>query len=242
MNVTNNHWDKKSKTYNKFSGELSEFQKRFFKALDKFEIDFKDKTLIDIGCGTGAYTLYLAKICKSVLGIDSSMKMLEELQKSAKEHNISNVNVENLSFDEFESKEKFDIAFLTMSPALQTKNHFEKFVSLGDIKIYLNWYEPRRSSLLEPLFKKYGKNTLLNRTHLLQSFLEISKIPFKSEILKETRVQKRDFDEAYENALWHLDINELKHDKNEVKDIVASMSTKGYVEDVIKSKMQLLVF
>ncbi|MBR7047080.1 MAG: methyltransferase domain-containing protein, partial [Campylobacter sp.] len=72
-----NLWDEKAKNYDKFSGNLSEFQIKFFEILSKFGVDFKDKTLIDIGCGTGIYSLYLAKICKFILGVDSSKNMLE---------------------------------------------------------------------------------------------------------------------------------------------------------------------
>ncbi|PSM53005.1 SAM-dependent methyltransferase [Campylobacter blaseri] len=242
MNVTNNKWDKKSKTYNKFSGNLNDFQKKFFKVLDEFGVDFKGKTMIDIGCGTGAYTLYLARLCKNILGIDSSIKMLEELEKSAKEFNITNVKTKNFSFDEFESSDKFDIAFLTMSPALQTKEHFQKFIDLGELKIYLNWYKPRHSTLLEPFFKKYGKNSLTNRTSMLKSYLEISKIPYKSEILTEMRIQNRSYEEAVENVLWHLDINNLNFNEDEVKDEIKAMLEGGFIKDTINSKMQLLVF
>mgnify|MGYP003299872023 CR=1 FL=1 len=54
------------------------------------------KSLIDIGAGTGVYSLHLAKLCQSVLALDLSPAMLEILQNSANEYNISNINKNNI--------------------------------------------------------------------------------------------------------------------------------------------------
>ncbi|NLK66087.1 MAG: methyltransferase domain-containing protein [Campylobacteraceae bacterium] len=243
MGVQNNFWDKKSKTYNKFDGKLNEFQERFFKVLDKFGVDFEGKTLIDIGCGTGVYTLYLATLCKSVLGIDSSEGMLYELNLNLYDLDYLNVETKLVSFDEFETDRKFDIAFLTMSPALKTEADYEKFLNLANLRVYMNWEEKRSSSLVDPFFKKYGYDNLnRNRAIYLQEYLDNNAISYKTEILTETRIAKRSFEEAFENACWHLEISGLKFNKNEVKENIKSRLKDGYIDDVIKSKMRVLVF
>ena len=243
MDALNNFWDKKAQTYGKFDGKLNKSQIRFFEILSKFGVDFKDKTLIDIGCGTGIYTLYLATVCKDILGIDSSEGMLKELNTKVDELNISNVKTKLVSFDEFETTKKFDISFLTMSPALKNEVDYEKFINLADLRVYMNWEEPRNSSLVQPFFEKYGKNHLGKNTALkLQEYLDNNCISYKTEILDETRVAKRDFEEACENAIWHLEISGLKFNKDEVCDVIKSNLIDGYVEDTIRSKMRILVF
>ncbi|MCZ6117222.1 class I SAM-dependent methyltransferase [Campylobacter ureolyticus] len=243
-NIKNSEiWDKKAKSYSKFDGNLNEFQIRFFKILKDFDVSFKDKTLVDIGCGTGIYSLYLAGICKMVLGVDSSTKMLEELNLKKAEFKINNLQTINSDFKNFQTADKFDIAFLTMSPALQNKDDFNKFMDLGNLRIYLNWEEFKISTMLEPFYKLYDRKTKdKNKAVILKNWLDENKIAYKTEILEEVRISNRTFDEAFENIVWHLEISDVKFDKNEIKNTLLKMQKDGFIEDVIKSKMRVLVF
>lgn len=244
INIKNSEiWDKKAKSYSKFDGNLNEFQIRFFKILKDFDVSFKDKTLVDIGCGTGIYSLYLAGICKMVLGVDSSTKMLEELNLKKAEFKINNLQTINSDFKNFQTADKFDIAFLTMSPALQNEDDFNKFMDLGNLRIYLNWEEPKNSSMLEPFYKIYKKNDKnKNTASNLQNFLIKNNISYKTEVLKEIRSANRSFNEAFENTIWHLEISGIKYDENKIKNTLLKMQKDGFIEDVIKSKMRVLVF
>lgn len=243
MNAQSNFWDKKSKSYSKFDGKLNDFQKNFFNILSDFNVNFENKTIVDIGCGTGIYTLNLAKICKNIIGIDSSTGMLSELNKKIEEFKFDNVKTILSSFDDFNTNYKFDIAFLTMSPALNDENDYEKFINLGNLRVYMNWEEPRKSTLLDPFFELYGKKDLgKNRAVYLQNYLESKNTSYQTEILNETRTIKRNFKETCENVFWHLEISGLKFDKNEVKRIIQNQIKDGFINDTVKSKMRILVF
>ncbi|MBQ9876052.1 MAG: class I SAM-dependent methyltransferase [Campylobacter sp.] len=240
-----NLWDEKAKNYDKFSGNLSEFQIKFFEILSKFGVDFKDKTLIDIGCGTGIYSLHLAKICKFVLGVDSSKEMLKELENSAKMQNITNIKTIFSDFKNFKSKDKFDIAFLTMSPALQSQNDFIKFANLANFRIFMNWEKPRNSTLLTPFFEKFGvknREKKLNSTANLLNFLKEKNIPFQSEILNEIRHSKRDFDDAFDNILWHLKINNFPYNEDEIKKMLELRFKNDFIEDEVEICVRIILF
>ena len=243
-NIKNSEiWDKKAKNYSKFDGNLNEFKIRFFKILKDFDVNFENKTLVDIGCGTGIYSLYLAGICKMVLGVDSSTKMLEELNLKKAEFKIKNIQTINSDFKNFQTTDKFDIAFLTMSPALQSEDDFNKFINLGNLRIYLNWEEPKNSSMLDPFYKIYKRNDKnKNTASNLQNFLIKNNISYKTEVLKEIRSANRSFNEAFENTIWHLEISGIKYNEGEIKNTLLKMQKDGFIEDVIKSKMRVLVF
>ena len=51
----------------------------------------KDDTVLDVGCGEGSVTIPLAKRVKKVMGLDSSPKMLEYLEKRANDNDIDNI-------------------------------------------------------------------------------------------------------------------------------------------------------
>lgn len=154
-----NLWDKKAKTYARYQNTLNTIQKQTFEYLQNLNISFQNKSIIDIGCGTGVWTLHLAKEAKEILALDSANTMLEILQEDAKKLNLNNIKCENLSFETWMQNNpnvKFDLAFLSMSPALQNEKDYTNFLNLAKIKIYLGWADYRKSDFLDPIFKYFN--------------------------------------------------------------------------------------
>ena len=289
-----NSWDKKSESYAKFSGELGDFGKRVFEILRGWGVSFAGKSVLDVGAGTGVYSLYLASLGAKVTAIDSSEGMLRELRRSAEEFGISLQNVLNLSFAEFcerlsrdgfadgagenfkiyprpqseisnaqsqeaqalnlkdavsKSRESenfkipavFDIAFLTMSPALKSTEDFEAFLALGERKIYLNWASERNSSMLAPLFERFGAGykRLATAAEKFEALLEARDIKFKSEILTERREQKRSLQEAVQNAAWHLHMDGAEASEREIEELLKKRAKGGMISDEIEASFKL---
>ena len=289
-----NSWDKKSESYAKFSGELGDFGKRVFEILRGWGVSFAGKSVLDVGAGTGVYSLYLASLGAKVTAIDSSEGMLRELRRSAEEFGISLQNVLNLSFAEFcerlscngfadaagenfkiyprsqseisnaqaqearalnlkdavsKSRESenfkipavFDIAFLTMSPALKSTEDFGAFLALGERKIYLNWASERNSSMLAPLFERFGAGAkrLATASEKFEALLKARDIKFKSEILTEKREQKRSLQEAVQNAAWHLHMDGAEASEREIEEILKKRAKDGVISDEIEASFKL---
>ena len=289
-----NSWDKKSESYAKFSGEPGDFGKRVFEILRGWSVSFAGKSVLDVGAGTGVYSLYLASLGAKVTAIDSSEGMLRELRRSAEEFGISLQNVLNLSFAEFcerlsrdgfanaagenfkiyprsqseisnaqaqeaqalnfkdaASKTRgsenfkipavFDIAFLTMSPALKSTEDFEAFLALGERKIYLNWASERNSSMLAPLFERFGTGhkRLATAAEKFEALLGARGIKFKSEILTERREQKRSLQEAVQNAAWHLHMDGAEASEREIEELLKKRAKGGMISDDIEASFKL---
>ncbi|EAK0493290.1 class I SAM-dependent methyltransferase [Campylobacter lari] len=229
-----NLWNKKAKSYARYNPNLNEIQKATFAKLGSLQ----DESVVDIGCGSGVWTLHLAQKAKSVLGVDSSSAMLEILQEDAKIHAISNVKTLNLDFENFykNNNTKFDLAFLSMSPALQNEKDYKAFLSLASKKVYLGWESRRKSSFLDPIFEHFNTHFKGFYEEDLQGFLNAQNIPYEVEIFNEIRVVKRDRESAIENALWHLSMNGLNANKQELESFV-----KDEVEEIIEAKIKLLI-
>ena len=84
---------------------------------DKLILDEND-TVLDVGCGEGSVTVPLAKRVKKVIGIDSSPKMLEYLEKRATENNIDNIETILKPIEEITYEEIGDVDVVVCSRSL----------------------------------------------------------------------------------------------------------------------------
>ncbi len=235
-----NLWDKKAKSYARYNQKLNSIQEQSFKELEKLNISFKDKKIIDIGCGTGVWTLHLAQNAKEITALDNAKAMLEILKEDAKKLQLTNIKYENCTFTEWVRKNQntqFDIAFLSMSPALQDKKDYLNFIQLAKFRIYLGWADYRKSDFLDPIFKHFNTEFKGVYKQDLESYLLENDIKFHKFVFDETRIVERRKDEAIENALWHLDMNGVKASKQDLEAFV-----KDDITETIQSKIKLLVF
>ncbi len=239
-----NKWDKKAKNYSRYSEKKDRFENRIFNALLSLHIDFKNKTLLDIGCGTGVYTLHLAKKCLHVDGIDFSKEMLELLKEDAKTLGISNIKTEVTTWSNFMITSKYDISLCTMSPALNNKEDFEKMDNCSKTKIYLGWAGKRESTILSKMFEVHGSTyTPPNGAKKLQDWLNSNKKFYHIVPLEEKKVTKRDFNKAVENFEWHLEVRGLKPDKKKIKDVLKMFCDKdNFITETTINHFSLIVW
>ena len=89
--------------------DFTSFRNRIFKYIEP------GKKIIDVGCGTGGFTLKLAKFSRSVLGIDISQKQIDIAQKRFSKSGAGNVEFKTTSATDMKRmvNDKFDYAILT---------------------------------------------------------------------------------------------------------------------------------
>ena len=99
-NKVNKDWDKAAPGFYKRTRK-DDYQDALF---DKLILNENDNVL-DVGCGEGSVTIPLARRVKKVIGLDSSPKMLEYLEKRALDNKIDNIEsilkpIEEIKYDE----------------------------------------------------------------------------------------------------------------------------------------------
>ena len=84
------------------------------------EVLGKDGSVLDISCGPGTYSIpFLKAGAEHVDCVDISQGMLAELKKGLKnEKLLDRADVFRCTWNEFESIEKYDLVFCSMSPAI----------------------------------------------------------------------------------------------------------------------------
>lgn len=237
-------WDKKAKNYSRYNEDEKSFEQRVFSALDSLNVNFINKTLLDVGCGTGVYTLHLAKQCLHVDGIDSSKEMLQILKKDAKKLNFSNIQTTHTEWTSFTCKNKYDFALSTMSPALNDDKDIEKFTNIATTKIYLGWAGKRDTQIIEALFKAHGGvYTAPNGALKVKDWLEKNHKFYQMIPFEEEKIRIRSFDKSIENFMWHLDIRGISPDKKIMKSVLEDFCDEdGLVRDITINHMNLIVW
>lgn len=85
--------------------------KRFEKTLKEC-YPLKNKTVVDIGCGPGQYSIAFAKMgARYVLGLDISEKMIELARNNAQKYGVEKIcEFKKIDFMDFSIDKKFDYA------------------------------------------------------------------------------------------------------------------------------------
>lgn len=117
-------WDARANGHSKRAFENIVFADEFDEAavyIDDFEkshllelIKFKpDMVALDLGCGSGRWTFFLAERCRKVIATDFSKELLDILDKEAKERGINNIENICASAMDFSYPEKFDLILVS---------------------------------------------------------------------------------------------------------------------------------
>jgi SAM-dependent methyltransferase len=125
-------------------------------------VEISRAAILDIGCGTGIYTLPLAREAAMVTGLDDSEKMIALMKKVIADTGMQNVRPvsaswKNIDISALDFEKAFDIAWISMSPAVQTRQDFEKMERCArKWCVYIGWGRKRQNALMEEVFKSHG--------------------------------------------------------------------------------------
>jgi len=76
--------------YDKRHQRFRDYEKEAQAIIDQLGLGAND-TVIDIGCGTGAFTLYAAKFCKKIYAVDVSKVMVNYTRQKAQKAKLDNI-------------------------------------------------------------------------------------------------------------------------------------------------------
>jgi len=121
--------------------------------------------VLDIGCGTGVYTLPLAKRAARVVGLDLSAAMLRRLEAERQEQGLENISTVHGAWTEaivaqhgqHGLDKAFDIVWAAMTPAVRSAADLARMnrCSRGWC-VYIGWGGVRRNPLMEEAFHAHG--------------------------------------------------------------------------------------
>lgn len=85
-----------------------------------------ESTFLDVGCGSGRYSVVLARGAKLVVGCDASAEMIRAARQRALDAGLSNVRFESVAWDSFYCEELFDVVFAHRTGAIDSVEDIDR--------------------------------------------------------------------------------------------------------------------
>jgi len=243
-------WDKMAANYpSPFApGSLADTE-RVIRLVRGRGVKLDNAKILDIGCGTGIYTLPLAQRASWVVGLDASGEMLDRLLAEKKEHGLKNVSLlhaswENLGLGTFNLEGAFDIVWTSMTPAVRGMEGLDKMhrCSKGWC-VYIGWAGVRENEFLEKVFGAHDLSfTAPPGAPAIRALLKKRGIEVEMDTLDTAWPWEGSVAEAREYAAGFIAQQGVAPQGDIIADIVGRFSMRGRVRHTTKVRMGVLVW
>lgn len=239
-------WDNRAREFNKHRHNERVNQIVDF-LISRQTLD-KNAEVLDIGCGTGKYSLEFAKRAKKVVGLDISTNMIEFAEKNALKENLTNTEFMVLPWEDADIealgwKKKFKLVAAIMTPAINSRTCLDKMIEACDGYCIMSGHLDKREKVKDEIEKNvldrepstidYGRNIYCSFNVLWQYgiYPELTYYDMKSE---KVRTVEEAFGYYCSQLQRKYEINE--EEKLDIKEYLNKISQNGQVKDIFESK------
>ncbi len=166
-------------------------------------------SVIDIACGTGTYAVRFARLCRSILCVDISSRMLEKLQAKCSDLGIKNIETVQSDWHAF-TPEKYDLVFCSMSPLLKDMDTVDSFIDCSRRYVALvTWAGIRENEALNELGSKIlgrrpGKHA--SDMNVLFNYLYSKGFAPELHFFRGCWEKRRSVSKQIKNLIWRLEM------------------------------------
>jgi SAM-dependent methyltransferase len=233
---TNRHdsvekWNKRASTYPRYSDEGSEFENNLIKMILEKGVSFEGKSVLDIGCGTGRYTLRIAKMAKNVLGIDISEDMLEIMMNDAEEEGIDNLESMRSDWKGFKSDRIWPITFCSITPAVKDEEDFAKMMEYtSEHAVFLGWHDRVEPDVVKDAYSLFDISPMkLDFADHFIKWLDENGFSYSHTVLEDIWHGDKGVDEMVEKIVYEIKEYDVEPDEKLIKDTIQKYADENNV-------------
>lgn len=151
------YWNARARTFPRFEEGEQTYEAGMLRRITEAGVEFSGKSVLDVGSGSGMYTLRLARMAQSVMALDVSDEMLRLLQGDAAAMGIDNIVTVHSSWDDFDANRCFDIVFASMTPAIDSDENREKLMRFASgWVVFMGFARRMPSNIMQGLYEHYN--------------------------------------------------------------------------------------
>ena len=191
------YWNARARTFPRYEQGTENYEARMLRMIKDNGVDLHGKRILDVGCGSGMYTIRLAQEAQSVVAVDISDEMLSILAQDAAAMQLANITCVRSDWDTFESSERFDVVFASMTPAVNDDQTREKLLRYSNAwVVFMGFTERMASDVMGPLYTRYAvtpkvfNNAQIMRQWLDERFIRYTAIPVKGQWVIEKNAEE----------------------------------------------------
>ncbi len=227
MKLKDSFWDDMAQHYPHYNDPSMQKDVEFVLSwAQKHGVDFKERLVLDIGCGTGTVAIPLALRGARVDAIDLSQAMLTILQED-----VSKLHLEKLvksyksDWDSFHVSSLYDIVFASMTPAISQEYHIQKMINAtSKIGIYVGWGAYKINDFVDQLMLEHAvqwdkKGGCVKVTSFME-YLDHVGLPYHYEYFKTSWDEAYSIEQATAYALNQLSRKEVTPDMKKIHSLI----------------------
>jgi SAM-dependent methyltransferase len=179
-------WNGRAATFPRWGSEDNAYERGVLDTIRHLGADFRGRTVLDVGAGSGQYTLEVAREAARVVAVDVSDEMLRLSRLDAEKLGITNVDYVLSGWEGYASEAPFDVVMCMMCPAAKDDATRGKLFSLAREAVVVtgfNGYTPP-PGLATALAKRGVKPNEMQNGPEMRDYLDRSKRPYRWELLE----------------------------------------------------------
>ena len=150
-------WNSRAASFPRYEAGDDTYEARMLRLARENGVDFRGKSVLDVGSGSGMYTIRLAQEAASVTAVDISDAMLRILMQDAAALGICNIRPVRSDWEHFARNERFQIVFASMTPALTDDAAREKLHAYAQEQVvFIGFTQRNPSDVMTGLYDHYA--------------------------------------------------------------------------------------
>ncbi|WP_319583374.1 class I SAM-dependent methyltransferase [uncultured Pseudodesulfovibrio sp.] len=176
------YWNNHARSFPRFEEGDDNYEAGVMRMIKEHGVNFGGASVLDVGCGSGMYTIRIAREAARVTALDVSDVMLDILREDAEALALDNIDYVRADWMEFDSDETFDIVFCSMTPAIMSEASRLKLLGHAHGKtVFMGFAGLMKSDVMSGLYAHYGvtPRVFANGTDM-RDWLDDKQIPYSA--------------------------------------------------------------
>ena len=216
--------------------------------IESHGISFEKYSLLDIGCGTGAFSIPLALKKAHITALDISYDMLRIIHdKSVEQHVSEYVTLQHDNWNTFSPTQTYDIVLASMTPAISSAHDIETMIqATKSLGIFVGWKKYQNNTLLDLLLiahdaPEYCSNPSVEVKAFLHA-LEKASIAYNVHYFPTTWKRNYTYEEAKEYAYKQLLNRHILPHEEKIDAILHDLMEDNHIVSENKSEKGVILF